>query len=152
MTIICGIDPGQKGGLAFLDLINETVNILPLPEITLLIDHLEVYEPLIVYLEKAQTMPKQGISSAFNYGDHFGQIQGVLITKMIPYVLVPPGVWTRSIHQGCTGTSAKDKSLQAARRLFPTANFLPTGKCRKPHDGMVDALLIAEYGRRVYVR
>ena len=45
----------------------------------------------------------------------------------------------------------KVMSLIAATRLFPGDSFLPTTtvKPNKPHDGIVDALLIAEYGRRL---
>jgi hypothetical protein len=45
----------------------------------------------------------------------------------------------------------KVMSLIAATRLFPGDNFLPTTSKanRKAHDGIVDALLISEYGRRL---
>ncbi len=151
MTVICGIDPGQKGGIAFIDTKEDKITALPLPEIKDLVDLLYCNSPRIVYLEKAQTMPRQGISSAFNYGCHFGQIQGILYSFAMRFVLVPPSVWTRSLHVGCTGTDAKKKSLQAVRRLFPTVELLASSKCRVPHDGMVDALLICEYGRRTHV-
>lgn len=43
----------------------------------------------------------------------------------------------------------KAMSILAAHRLFPGVSLLRTDKCKKPDDGMSDALLIAEYGRRV---
>ena len=39
-------------------------------------------------------------------------------------------------------------SITAATRLWPTETFLPTPRCTKISDGMTDAALIAEYGRR----
>ena len=44
-------------------------------------------------------------------------------------------------------TDTKKTSLNAAKRLFPTVNFIPKGK-KVPKDGLYDAALIAEYGRR----
>lgn len=149
MTIICGIDPGQKGGVAFID--SDNVVVVPMPSIPGLIDLFREWSPDVVYLEKAQAMPSQGCVSMFNYGDHFGQLQGVLIALMIRYVLVPPRTWTKVIHAGCTGDDAKEKSLQAVQRLFPTVDLLATDRSRVPHQGLIDALLIAEYGRRVHV-
>jgi hypothetical protein len=149
MTVVCGIDPGAKGGLAFIDS-EAGVRVDVLPHVTRLVEELRLTAPDIVYLEKAQTFPGQGICGAFNYGDHFGQLQGILITMKIPYQLVTPLMWTRVMHVGCTGKDAKAKSLQAARRLFPSVDLLATARSRVPHDGMVDALLIAAFGAKRY--
>jgi hypothetical protein len=45
--------------------------------------------------------------------------------------------------------SIKHYAADTARRLFPRVSLLASDKCSVSHDGMVDALLIAEYGRRV---
>ncbi len=42
----------------------------------------------------------------------------------------------------------KEYAYTTAHRLYPSVSFLATDRCSVPHDGMVDALLIAEYGRR----
>jgi hypothetical protein len=39
----------------------------------------------------------------------------------------------------------KKTSLMAAKRLFPNESFLATSRSRVPHDGIVDAALIAQY-------
>ena len=49
-------------------------------------------------------------------------------------------------------TSDKNTSIDLCKRLFPDINLLATPRSRKPHDGMAEALLIAEYGRRHYER
>ncbi len=148
--IICGIDPGKKGGIAQIDQEGTVFHIAPMPNIHDLMKFLRDHGKIKVYLEKAQSMPSDGSKGAFTYADSYGQIQGIMIALMIPYELIAPQIWTRTMHVGCTGTNPKAKSLQAARRLFPTADLLATPRCRVPHDGMVDALLIAEYGRRHY--
>jgi hypothetical protein len=44
----------------------------------------------------------------------------------------------------------KEFAATVAQRLFPTVNLKRTEKCAGPHDGAVDALLIAEYCRRTW--
>lgn len=45
----------------------------------------------------------------------------------------------------------KAAALLACGRLWPSQTFLPSSRHRKPHDGLIDAALIAEYGRRNYL-
>lgn len=95
-------------------------------------------------------MPKQGVTSMFSYGTGYGILQGVVGAFGFPFTLVPPRVWTKVMHAGVsTDISAKEKSLVAALRLFPDQNFLATPRSTKPHQGLIDACLINEYGRRV---
>ena len=42
----------------------------------------------------------------------------------------------------------KQDSITVCKRLFPDANLFRTDKCKKEHDGMAEALLMAEYARR----
>lgn len=44
----------------------------------------------------------------------------------------------------------KKTSLKCAERLFPDTDFRKNSKCKTPHDGIVDAVLIAEAGRRLF--
>jgi len=37
--------------------------------------------------------------------------------------------------------------LLKARQLWPDETWLASPRCTKPHDGMIDAALIAEYAR-----
>lgn len=39
-------------------------------------------------------------------------------------------------------------SIKKAQELFPDVSLLASDRCKRPHDGLADALLIAEYGRR----
>jgi len=36
--------------------------------------------------------------------------------------------------------------LSRARQLWPDESFLATAKSKKPHEGLIDAALIAYYG------
>jgi hypothetical protein len=85
----------------------------------------------------------------------------------IPYTLVHSKTWQKEMWQGvpmqykptktASGrkkTDTKAMSLIAAKRLFPDVDLRDpnrkTEKAMKIHDGAVDALLLAEYGRRKF--
>ena len=54
------------------------------------------------------------------------------------------------MHKGIASKmKAKEKSKLAYRRLFPALDLKKTDGCKVPHDGFIDALLIAEYGRLI---
>lgn len=109
----------------------------------------EILKPYIgnahVYFEKAQVMPKQGISSSGRYMMSFGFVRGVCIGLGIPYTLVHPVVWKKKILMHM----AKDKggSLVRAKQLFPNTVLRASSLCKKDDHNMAEALLIAEYGR-----
>jgi hypothetical protein len=44
----------------------------------------------------------------------------------------------------------KAAALAVAKRLWPEEKFFATPRCKKAHDGIVDALLIAEHTRRQF--
>jgi crossover junction endodeoxyribonuclease RuvC len=105
-----------------------------------------------VFLEKAQAMTKpgkqkQGVTSMFSFGRGFGLWEGILVGMEIPYTIVHPRTWQKPVHRDITGDDPKGRSLIAAGRLFPGHDFRRSERARIPHSGMVDAALIAWYGR-----
>ena len=142
--IYIGIDPGKNGGIAIID--SDGAIAFPFSEDSLLIelDGIAQEYECICYLEHVHAMPKQGVSSTFNFGMNFGFIQGVLKAYSIPYELVTPQKWKKEF--SCT--SDKNTSIEVCKRLFPGVNLKATERCKKDHDGMAEALLLAEYGRR----
>ena len=148
--IYIGIDPGKNGGIAKINTDTGFVKTVTFSEESL-ISELEGYfmfdkSPLRCVLEKVNAMPGQGVVSMFNFGQNYGFIQGVLKAYGIPYELVTPQKWKKEF--SCT--SDKNTSIEVCKRLFPNVNLKATDRCRKDHDGMAEALLIAEYGRRHY--
>jgi crossover junction endodeoxyribonuclease RuvC len=152
MKFIVGIDPGLTGGLAILgEPGGRDCRLQPMPDTGEVFKELEFCKemgPTHVYVEKAQSFPGQGIASAFNYGRHFGELLGILTALRIPHTLVSPRTWTKVIHAGTKGADPKVRTLEAVRRLFPGVNLQGSANSKKPHEGIVDALAIAEYGRR----
>lgn len=144
-TIFIGIDPGKNGGIAFIDHECDIVDTLPYNEKNL-IDLCRVSDSgrAICCLEKVAARPGQGVVSMFNFGQNVGYIKGVLESFRIPYQEITPQKWKKEFGLN----SDKAASVDVCRKLFPDVNLLATPKSKKPHDGMAEALLMAEYARR----
>ena len=140
MRATLGIDPGISGAVALLDgaVAPEVVDMPSNPRD--LWDTLSAWrtDDLYAYVERAQAMPKQGVSSTFRYGYGYGVIIGLLAGLGIPYETVRPGEWKK--RAGLIGRD-KEASRALARQLWPTA---PLGRVRD--HGRAEALLIAKYG------
>ncbi len=149
VRIVIGIDPGKQGALCILPVgaHDPILHVMP-PSIQETADILERYPTAHVYIEKAQAMPGQGVSSMFNYGLGFGELLGVVAAFKMTSTLVHPRTWCKEMHSGTKGGAPKARSLEAAHRLFPWVNFKASDRCKKSHMGLVDATLIAEHGRR----
>lgn len=147
--IYIGIDPGKNGGIAVITDTSYVVHSFSEDNLLNIMDIWEVaFDSVGVkcVLEKVNAMPNQGVVSMFNFGQNYGFIQGVLKAYNIPFELVPPQKWKKEF--SCT--SDKNTSIEVCKRLFPNVNLKATDRCKKDHDGMAEALLIAEYGRRHY--
>lgn len=150
--MIIGIDPGQTGGIAYIDHASGQSHAMPMPVMGKDIDGHELANALrgltidTVILEKVHAMPKQGVSSTFKFGMGFGLVIGVCEALGIPYRLVTPQAWKKTVLAG----TAKDKDAAVAfvRRAYPSIDLTP-GRKRVPHDGMADAVCLAEYGRQL---
>lgn len=143
-TLFIGIDPGKSGGIAYID---TTAGSGTVPYgSAALIELLEAarYRDCVCCLEKVGAMPGQGVVSMFNFGQSVGYIKGMLEAFGIPYQEISPQRWKKEFGL----SSDKEASVEVCRKLFPNINLMATPKCRKPHDGMAEALLMAEYARR----
>lgn len=139
MTFI-GVDPGKKGSLALLE--NGAVSIFPFDEDTC-IEVLGKVAPhtSICCLEHVGSMPGQGVTSMFHFGENFGFIQGVLRAYKIPFELVRPQKWKKEF----SITGDKNSSIQVCKRLFPDVRLFRTARCTKEDE---EAVLLSEYARR----
>ena len=95
-------------------------------------------------LEKVHSMPGQGVSSSFSFGEGYGMWQGILATLGIPYELVTPQAWKKEMMAGM-GIKEKGASRVRALELFPQMTNILS---RVKDHGRADAILIAAYGRR----
>ena len=148
-TFFIGIDPGKNGGVAYIDTQYNKSDAEPysdkaLIEICREAHHSVKSECIICCLEKVGARPNQGVVSMFNFGQSVGYIKGVLESFKIPYQEITPQKWKKEFGL----SSKKADSTDICGKLFPDVSLLATPKCKKPHDGMAEALLMAEYARR----
>lgn len=147
MTII-GIDPGKSGGIAWITDGDACVEKMPetladLWELIADIDRANAIRgnPLRAkaYLEMVHSSPQMGVKSAFTFGNGFGHLEMALTAAGIPFERVRPQKWQQAM--GCMTKGDKNVSKRRAQELFPQL---------KPTHATADALLIAEYGRRLH--
>lgn len=147
---ILGVDPGVHGGLAIVDIdIDSTVLIdaIDIPTVgvkakervdTLAVrDWILSHQPQHALIERAGSMPKQGVASTFKYGRAVGSLEATIALCEIPMTVVEPSSWKRA-HRLYGGE--KEASRQRALQLFPTAHAL---LARKMDHGRAEAALIA---------
>lgn len=143
--IYVGVDIGQNGGYAVIYPNGPVVDAFDKEDFVEAMRNVALQdEPVICCVELVGAMPKQGVTSMFNFGKSAGFVEGVLSALGIPYQLVKPRDWKKEFNLN----SDKAKSIEVCQRLFPKVNLRRTERCKKPHDGMAEALLMAEYARR----
>lgn len=150
MAIFCGIDPGKSGCLCVLT--NSTPTFFDWPkdndirtyfgEIATHIDGVDIE---LAILEKVHAMPKQGVTSMFNFGENLGMWKAFLVIMEIPHLIVPPQQWMKGLVTKTDGPNTKSAVKNVASRMFPKAELHgPKGGYK---DGRGDALLMAHYAR-----
>jgi crossover junction endodeoxyribonuclease RuvC len=154
--IVAGIDPGIHGGLAIVAVENGAA-----PRLVAAIDvpvigtnakervdaiaigtWLSKHDVQHAFIERAQAMPKQGVSSIFKYARAAGSIEAAIALSGIPVTIVEPSVWKR--HWKLPGKD-KESSRQQALQLFPAAHAV---LARRKDHGRAEAALIALYGAK----
>ena len=107
---------------------------------------LNIYGPeeSLVILESVHSMPKQGVASSFCFGQGLGMWQGIIAALGLPLEMPSPQRWKKEMlaDQG----KDKDASRFKAIALFPA---LAAQMSRVKDDGRAEAILMAEYGRRL---
>ena len=169
---ILGCDPGLSGGLVLLDEKRNIILKYVMPIIQVekknkgkfskksfidLIKLNEIFEEIKMnrvdhaYLESVSSMPGQGIASSFRFGQVFGMLEATIAAHKIPYTLIHPKSWTKVLHESISKEiNTKDRSLIVAKRLFPNYDLRISSRSKKWHDGLVDGVLLAEFGLRAF--
>lgn len=152
---IVGIDPGRKGGLAFISFAGDILLVERMPRhVDSIINLLaQAIEPR-VYIERARFIPipgkNQGGKFIFNYGREYGRLLGVFDTLKVPYREIESRTWQKGLGvKRNEDETTKEAALKHLLKIWPASkSYLSPGRCRSPQDGLVDALLIGEFGRR----
>lgn len=148
-----GIDPGSKGCVAIIQ--GDEVTFMDLDK------ELFTYEDIIyalnrqrsrdtfVCVEDVHGMPGQSCSAntTFMKLAGYAELTGWILSTA-GFMKVAPSVWKRHfnlISKGLSKTERKHRSIELAKRLYPSvANYLTASK-----DGRAEALLIARYHQDV---
>jgi hypothetical protein len=146
MSIIAGIDPGKSGAIVILKdgkIIHKSLLSQIIPKF-----YLQQNGVKIVWCEKAQVMGKESARSMFNYGRDYGYMLGTLNGCGFDINFIHPAIWTKELHKKSPTSfdNPKVTSLYVARQIWPDVDMRANDRCRVPHDGIVDAALIAYYG------
>jgi hypothetical protein len=109
----------------------------------------DTFQTLIAAIEKPLMMRgRSSIQGSFTTGRNFGSVETAMRLLYIAYQVIPPQTWTGEMHKGSDGPGPKERSLCVARKLWPSEKFTYNEKQLKPQEGLVDAMLIAEFFRR----
>lgn len=160
-----GIDPGLDGAIAVLTPGLRTTLAWACPTPTYrddrgrrqfdraqMVSTLRTWSDCCAAIEKVNAAPmhgrRQGTTGMFRFGFGYGIWMGVLESLGIPVIEVDPRRWKRVVLKGLG--SDKEAAIRYCQTCHPDVNLLAKKRSRKPHDGMADALCIAEYGRRTW--
>lgn len=184
---VVGVDPGLDGGIAAIELgpIGEpvSVDVIRMPTkpgpvgrrdvdgaaVGAFFNHIHHCGiVLCAAVESVHAMPKQGVTSAFNFGKGYGKILGIIESLDIPLDEPTPQQWQKLVLAGMktkvkkkpktkgkggatksnTDRRDKDISIRFVLNQFPHVNLKATDRSTTLHDGMAEAVCIAEYARR----
>lgn len=161
MTIHLGCDPGLNGSFGIID--GSHVYGAPIPTfwVTMksgkrrqkydwpaILEFLQVRKDAIVTIEKQFPMPIQGVTSQFTIGLGYGAVRGMLCGLDITTKTVSAKTWQKEFFTRDKEKTTKEQALEVVKVLYPHVDLFASERSTKPSDGIVDSILIAEYGRR----
>lgn len=163
MRKVLGIDPGLSGGISIID---EQLNVIACHSMPVKMgkdgkyhvdpcgvrDIIAAYTIDLAIIEKVGSMPKQGVTSMFNFGDGYGIVRGIAEIFADQTIYTRPQEWQG--FQYLTGLS-KDQIGEVAFEVFQAEEMYngvySKGKRKGEKrllDGISDSLMIAKYGIR----
>lgn len=172
METIIGIDNGLKGGIAFLS--PKGLKTFRMPTyvhvrsrrrvdapafLDLLADEIGDSKSRVVIEKPAGS---KNAAAARSMADSFARCETCFQIQRLPYEPIHARKWQTKMFAGEKveqqnpfadvleeefNENTKDIALRVALRIWPDHNWIATKRSRVPHDGMIDAALIAEYAR-----
>ncbi len=169
--IYIGIDNGLTGGIAILEEGKLSLHVMPVFSdgkkkrvdvdafdeiLNNYIDaeiECKIHYPHFIAYERPGG--SKSVKAAVSMADSFARMDAVMIIRTYRRDPITPQkwqkmFWTKPKMPKGVKFDTKAAALKVARQLWPEQNWLASSRCRVPHDGLVDAALIAEYCRRTY--
>ena len=150
---LIGIDPGASGAIVVIEngepiewmlmptmKVGSTTKVNAAALANFILCATDDADGTVARVEHVHAMPKQGVSSSFNFGHSCGVIEGVLGALEISIELVTPQKWKKAA--GLIGTE-KDAARVKAIQLWPSWRELDK---KGAGQAYADAALIARYG------
>lgn len=176
-----GIDPGKDGAISCIDRLGRVIGKQKCPRIgdkefdlvgmaRLLHSFTTKTDYFVITLEDIHATHIGGATSSFQMGRGKGIWEGLIAMYSIAVpgkfrLLLPdPKAWQKEVWidtykqyelkpgNKTKTVNTKSTSLMVCNHLFQGVDLRATERSRNPHDGIVDSLLIAEYGRRRYLQ
>lgn len=154
--MIIGIDNGLDGGLCAISTHDGSIiDKTPMPTLVFKkkreVDPKKIHKwimdlntPCVIAIEEplnharsSQAMRSMAIS--------FGKIIGMSECKDIPIKRIDVHEWQKAMLGRVPKGFTKRAALVTAAKLAPDEDWLATSRCSTPHDGMIDAFLIARF-------
>lgn len=140
--IYLGVDPGVSGAIAGIDEDSHPIGTIRFSETWKDVDDwlTDIGDEfsLSAHIEQVASTPQMGVVSSFKFGRSFGFAHGLLVAHGIRHEFVSPGTWQRALR--CLSKGDKNVTKRRAQALWPQIKIT---------HAVADALLIAEFGRRI---
>lgn len=156
-----GVDSGKKGAFVLLDKSGNIAYKTPIfmddsneYDLDRINKYIYDYKDYIFKsgLEEVHSIFGTTKSTAFKMGFGLGILKGIFAANNLDTLFPAPKEWQNVVweeiiyEEGSKKTKdTKATSLLNANRIFPEETFLASSRSSKPHDGIVDAALIAYY-------
>ena len=154
--LIIGIDPGISGSLCFFS-DGKIIDVIDMPNMSegkknkKQVNGAQIYNEIYsriknfekkdikVVIEQVSAMPKQGVTSMFNFGQSFGVLKGICSAMQLSMHFVRPAKWKKYFN---LINSEKDASRTKAIEIFP---YISSKLSKKKDANKADAILIASF-------
>ncbi len=159
--LIIGIDPGISGSLCFFN-DGKIIDVIDMPNMAegkknkKQVNGAQIYNEIYsriknfekndikVVIEQVSAMPKQGVTSMFNFGQSFGVLKGICSAMQLSMHFVRPAKWKKYFN---LINSEKDASRTKAIQIFP---YISEKLSKKKDSNKADAILIASFYYETY--
>lgn len=152
-----GIDPGKKGGVAWIW--KGKMNCVEMPstikDLWNLIgwEILGLTDNIYAVLEHVHSMPQDSGKSMFTFGNGFGHLQMALVACSISTEEIPPKKWQKALYivgkkRSESKPQFKDRLRGKAQQLYPGLEIWSKPRSKGKQLAICDAVLIATYCQR----
>jgi hypothetical protein len=162
MSIIIGIDNGISGGLVAISahhgLIiattampsrkHRTRNEVDIQAVHRWISGITDGQPGRAAYIIEEPNNSRNASTAYSVAGSFHALRGYLEAYHADARRITPQSWQKAMMGKVPAGETKAFALAKAREIWPEESWLASPRRKVPHEGIVDAALIAEYGRK----